>query len=192
LVEFNRLIINHKTLKIFPIAFIIALSLSCGKSAYNNPTLPLATQTGANTMGAYINGKLWLAQPCLQCINGGSGLRPSYSTTYSTFNLLGECENPNALNAEILLNIENLKTVGTYTLSDQYTGNESYGGVDAGSISPYGYQTNQVSLGTVTITRLDTVKHIVSGVFSMKAQIDTSKNSGPVITVTDGRFDVTY
>lgn len=191
MVGFNQLILNHKTLKIPPILFIIVLSLSCGKSAYDNPALPAATQTGANTMGAYINGKLWLAQPCLQCVNAGSGLRPFYST-YSTFNLLGECENPNALNAEILLNIENLKTVGTYTLSDQYKGNESYGGVDAGSISPYGYQTNQVSLGTVTITRLDTVKHIVSGVFSMKAQIDTSKNAGPVFTVTDGRFDVTY
>ncbi len=154
--------------------------------------MPLATQAGANTMGAYINGKLWLAQPCVLCINGGSGLRPSYSTTFSTFNLLGECENPNALNAEILLNIGNLKTVGTYTLNDQYTGSGSYGSVDAGSISPYGYQTNQVSLGTVTITRLDTIKHIVSGLFSMQAQIDTSKNSGPIINVTDGLFDVTY
>ncbi len=49
------------------------------------------------------------------------------------------------------------------------------------------YRTNNTYTGTVIITRCDTVNQIYSGNFYFKA---VDENTGKIVNVTDGRFDV--
>ena len=51
------------------------------------------------------------------------------------------------------------------------------------------YPTTKES-GKIVISKIDRIKKIISGTFSFKGV--NENNSNDVITVTDGRFDVTY
>lgn len=51
------------------------------------------------------------------------------------------------------------------------------------------FKTNATYFGTVTFDRFDTFNNIMSGTFEFQAQEITT---GKIITITDGRFDLTF
>jgi len=78
----------------------------------------------------------------------------------------------------------------SYALQDIASGN-AYA-LDALSydngISGTDYETSKTSTGMLTITKLDAVKHIISGTFYFNAVDDFADT----IKITDGRFDLLY
>jgi hypothetical protein len=154
------------------------LSLSCKKEK-----LPKATQEGKNTFGCKVDGKIYIAQ--IQGISF-SGAKPivvlnsqNDGFTLSTI----DSRNGEPYSKRILVQLPYLQTAGSYSL----TSFPSYGQYELNySPGPF-YQTDATHTGTLTITRCDLANRIYSGTFSFTA-ID--KNTGKVVKVTDGRFDV--
>jgi len=136
--------------------------------------LPPATQTGANTFGCKVNGKVWLPSETawMEFREGGISLVAKNKLTPQQ---------------TVIINIGKyvINGVGTYNISkltpyysNGYFRNESKH-----------FETDDTNTGTIIITRLDTTKfnYIVSGTFNFKARDEIT---GETVEVTEGRFDL--
>lgn len=171
---------------IFLLLFCTAFCFSCSKTVTE---LPPATQTGANTFGASVDGKLWVPE--------GFGIAPTAPILEARFfpdssfimNARNFSLEPTETEFEIF--IRNMSTTGTYSLNtitaNYPSQSASYAYYVKRKFTPLNeWITNDQYTGTVTITKND--NHIVSGTFQFQA-INMYNNPQP-ITVTDGRFDV--
>lgn len=165
------------------------------------PELSPATQTGANTVGCRLNGELWLPGG----YRNGAGQEVKFSTTYyppsyslaslrNTFTLTGTRQNKQ-INDDIQLALANLDHVGIYSLDlnavpyPQAQPWQDQGVYRTNDPTIREYITSPSNTGTLTITRLDTVAHVIAGTFSFTAkEIGGTKT----VSVTDGRFDINY
>lgn len=171
---------------------LVALGLltlaSCSKKI---DELPAATETGANTFGASIDGVLWAPQ--------GFGIAPTAPLIQASFGG-GDSYYINARNfskqpteTEFELYLHNVTKPGTYSFNKTTA-------IRPGQTAAYAYfverrgtpkhqwMTNETHTGSVTITKLDKENRILAGTFQFKGE-DKTGNALP-ITVTDGRFDV--
>lgn len=156
---------------------ILSILIGCSKNR-----LTPATQVGANTFSCKIDGEVFKPE-------SRGGIFDAPPITVYNFSIAGfvlsarfnKTNNGNIPKA-VEINLFHLKEKGVYDLG----------------INPYAiyrltyaggptYYTNNVYTGRVTITRCDTINKIYSGTFFFKA-ID--ENTGKVVNVTDGRFDV--
>lgn len=166
--------------------FCLVFCFSCSKTVSE---LPPATQTGANTFGASVDGKLW--------VPAGFGIVPTAPILEARFmpdsdfiiNARNFSSEPTETEFEIF--IKHMSITGTYSLntvtSNYPTQNANYAYYVKRKITPLNeWITNDQYTGTVTITKND--NHIVSGTFQFQA-INKYNNPQP-LTVTDGRFDV--
>ena len=154
--------------------------------------LPDATETGANTFGLNLDGKIWVPQkfaginaPILHAQLSGSNQNDLVITAQ---NFASE-----PTETEFQLYIRNITGAGTYQLNqntDIYPNAAgSYAYYVKRKINPLNeWITSSQYTGSVTITKWDLPNMIVSGTFEFKAaSIDSSAT---LITVTDGRFDI--
>jgi hypothetical protein len=164
----------------------IALGTSCNK---NITELPEATQTGAHTFGAKLDGELWGPKG----FAGGASLLearflpgPSVMITARNF-----ASSPNESEMEIFL--KNLTGTGTYQLNTDVvlpTTAASYGYFVKRTITPTNeWMTSSQYTGSVNVTRFDTAARIISGTFQFRAS-NPDYTPFQVINVTEGRFDV--
>lgn len=155
-------------------------------------SLPVASQTGANTFGLTLDGQFWVPQkfaginaPILNAQLTGSSQNDLVITAQNFASEPSE--------KEFQLYIKNITGPGTYALNrntDIYPhASGSYGYHVKRKINPLNeWITSSKDTGSVTITKWDLPNRIVSGIFEFKAaSIDSS--AAP-ITVTDGRFDI--
>lgn len=174
--------------KIIPFICLTLLFLSCKKEIKE---LPPATQTGANTFGLKINGEMWVPQ-------GFAGI-PDRDLLVAR--LLGDVLIVTAQNfssspteTEFAFRLFGVNGPGTYPLNmntSYPSGPSSYGYHVKRRLSPLDeWITSAAQTGFVTITRLDTAAHIVSGTFQFNAE--NLVNAAQTISVTEGRFDVKY
>lgn len=167
----------------------LALNTSCNKEddEPQNPVdqLPPATQTGKQTFGCLINGKVFLPD------NFGSG-RPNafyqfvdgaYTLGIHASNKRGEELLSVGLGA---LDIQLIKE-SQYMLNSEISGN-FYGIYLLGGGLSLDTTTTNNNPGTLTITNFDTEKFIISGTF----EFTVFDNEGNEIKITDGRFDMLY
>ena len=172
--------------KILLSCLTIALLASCKKEVTE---LPAATQTGANTFGAKINGIFWAPQ--------GFGAFPAHDILEArmsghdiTINARNFSSSPNE--TEFQLTIYNVTAPGTYLLNTDVihpNGAASYGYYVKRNFTPQNeWLTSSTYTGSVTITRIDDVNMIVSGTFQFNAM--NIYNAPVPITVTEGRFDL--
>ena len=153
--------------------------------------LPEATQTGANTFGAKLDGALWVPQK-FGIAPTAPLLEARYTGTNSIFiNARNFSSSPTETEFEIY--IRNIPGPGTYPLNqdtDHYPNESaSYGYFIKRKLMPLNeWITTSGQTGSVTITRFDTVNHIISGTFEFRAA-STDDTAAP-ISVTEGRFDV--
>ena len=167
---------------------LVATITSCNK---NISELPAPTETGANTFGATVDGNFWQPQ-------GFAGLPASnkLSARYLGTTLFLKAQNfaSSPTETEFDITVLNLTSTGTYPLNVDAVHpnyNNSYGYYVKRNLTPINeWITSTVHTGSVTITKLDTANHIISGTFQFSAGELT--NSAPVLNVTDGRFDVKY
>ena len=187
--------------------FVSATTTQCSKTTTAVPddpnALPPETQTGAGTYACKINGVVWRYKDHSYKIfsqrpntilefhpeeNGGSlilaGIR--YDSTDEAKEQLGVFANYLNLNKTSVLGLDKKKFSLSYF--DYKTSiNACYNFVTtypSDSIFP----PNLFQEGKLTVTKLDTVAHIISGTFScsiLHTGCDTLK-------ITDGRFDFKY
>jgi hypothetical protein len=169
-------------LPIFISALILG-SIHCKKESAVNPepTLPEATQVGANTFGCKVDGVVFL--PKKSSFSNVSPLLVSNSH-YDGFLLeISHIGFPNDLNYAISLALPQfLSTVGAFDLK-----NFPFGQYVIKTAPGARYRTNYIYSGQLTITRCDTLHKIYSGTFYFTG-LDTA--TGKTVQVTDGRFDL--
>ena len=163
----------------------------CKKIANTNPTLPPAIQKGSNTMGARINGGIWVKQACISCIGGQTGLS---ATAYNdTFLIYGEAPNSSGGKTSVIFYLKGVTHTGDYMLAQEIPSSLTASFAQVGmsqQVNSLIYKTDDTHQGILTITRLDPSKHIISGVFSFDAI--NQKDINDTAYITEGRFDAVY
>ena len=157
---------------------LLALTLTACK-----PELPPVTRVGANSVGALVDGNVWLPQ-----ING---LRPNISASFDEAdNLLTVTATNLGDGTYFLWELQPLPAEDTYVLADWEANGIrfEYGEISdqqGGDRRPY---VPVDGSGALEITLLDTDNGVFAGTFSF----DVTSPTGDVITIQDGRFDVRF
>jgi hypothetical protein len=170
------------------VAIILFLFASCKKTVTE---LPPATQTGANTFGAKVNGELWVPQS-FGPIHDNTILEAEFFNNKLLINARNFSRSPNETEFEI--NITNVTGPGTYIMNTDMTlpvSYANYGYYVKRNVSPQDeWITSSTHTGVVMLTKVDTVNRIISGTFSFEGV--SLYNAPQTISITDGRFDVKY
>ena len=170
------------TIALFPLLLLSA----CKKDVKE---LPAATQTGANTFGAKVDGNLWAPQG-FGPIPANDILEARMSGNDIVINARNFASSPNE--TEFQLTIYNVTAPGTYPLNTNVThpnGAASYGYYVKRNMTPQNeWLTSATYTGSVTITRIDAANKIVAGSFEFNAM--NIYNAPQLLQVTEGRFDV--
>jgi hypothetical protein len=165
---------------------------NCKRNQNPNPVdeLPPETQTGANTFGCLIDGKVFLpkgnplAGPVkkaqYQFANGRQGFGISASRSDGE-----ESQSVGVGGDSIIIN------VGVYELSSRNNAGKLSGLYIVSKIGTLGnyYYTNEIQKGQINIKHFDTINQIVSGTFWFDALNSTT---GKIVQVREGRFDMPY
>ena len=178
---------------------LVFTSAKCRKDKNNNPVdqLPPETQTGANTFGCLVNGKVF--KPGGASLTGGS--------LSCNFQNLGTGTNGGfyfrlaAINRNN--NIGESRSIGIFTDSLEIISGGNYSfvipGIRGTAYALYGYskvspttiddyETNNLYSGKLVITKLDESNQIVSGTF----WFDAINANGGKVEIRQGRFDMRY
>ena len=169
------------------ISLTVLVFSSCKK---NIETLPVTTESGANTFGAKINGENW--GPL------GFGIVPTAPTLEARFwgdssvfiNVRNFSRSPVETEMEIYL--QNIALPRIYILNQNTD-------IFPNHSASYAYYlkrnftvtdewvTSSTATGQVQVTKIDRVNKIIAGTFSFTA--DAKYGSAPIV-VTEGRFDI--
>jgi len=184
---------------------IIILLFSCKKDdidLHKYAGLPDATQSGQNTMGCLINGKPWVAKVFFPLHNSAvyctyGELRPNLSS-FDSLLFSGEfIQQINLLTDSARFEIQDffnfqlkpIRKIGTYQLKDLYKNQFEYWYDRIGEPLKL-YKIDTAKIQYFEITKLDTIKNIISGIFDLRlVEIDDKNDS---LQITNGRFDCLY
>lgn len=163
------------------------LLASCNKKV---DELPPATQTGANTFGAKIDGEFWVPKT-FGPINANSILEVRILAAQDYYiHARNFASSPVETEFEFFL--KGVTAPGTYLLNTTVgypSSAASYGYYIKRKLTPLNeWITSSTQTGSVTITKVDLVTRIIAGTFQFTAAdiADPTKQ----ITVTEGRFDL--
>jgi hypothetical protein len=172
----------------FIFLLFLITAISCKKS--NTPTLteleklPAITQTGANTFGCLVNGKVYIPK-------GSDGTtKPNLRKIYDNFQgdtylaIFTYRYIDNIFDGELYFSIHNLLSTGNYT-TNQVTNSFIYGGKFFNNCGITGTDTTTYRNGVITVTKLDLSAGIISGLFNCKIK----PTNCDTIRITEGRFD---
>ena len=177
--------------------FITLTGSKCKKDKPINPVdqLPPATQSGANTFGCLIDGKVFLPK--------GPSLGPILQCAYQYLNTTSSVGFFFQLSAIDNSNSSDVSGIGIYTDSLNISQNvfqllankpgNAYGlysrvNLQGTNITNTTLYTTTTFPGQLTITKFDEFNQIASGTFFFTVVND----SGDTIKVTDGRFDMQF
>lgn len=172
-----------KNLKNLIVLLSISVLLGCKKSKDSDPQpqLPKETQIGANTFGCKLNNEIWLPQGTFP---NRSGLVADWQGD-GYLNIVAASFTSQRAQYLHLHSDKEILAPGDYNLTNEGT----FAGLsDELSQCEYGGPNYKVQSGVLTITKLDFEKRIIAGRFHFTL---TSPTCSPV-TITDGRFDITY
>ena len=171
------------TMKKLLTIFFAVLLISC-KSCITEPTpktelekLPPATMEGKDTFGCLVNGKAWVTRVSTDV---GAFYQ---SRVFQISAGIDEKERDQGITIAVLSGI---MQGNSYDLSNDPEFEALYGGT-----RPVGicfYDDENTLIGQLTITKLDPINTIVSGLF----EFTTFVSGCDTIRVTNGRFDVHY
>jgi len=166
--------------KVLIAALAILSFAACNKTVQE---LPPATQTGANTFGASVDGNFWIPKS-FGPIVGNDILQVRIIAGQDFYiNARNYAASPTETEFEIFL--QGVTAPGTYQLAAP--GNYAY--YVKRKLTPIDeWKTTATYTGTVTITKVDLVERILAGTFQFTAaNIDDASRQ---LTVTEGRFDI--
>ncbi len=189
----------------FVLLFLLLFTAGCQKERsepeplpYPFNKLPLPTQTGENTFGCLINGEPWVAYAPWN--PWGGRLRSSYDEAHYGFDynqrLIVEGYrmipsydlNNDSISLSLGFTINSITGEGYFDKQNLENYKSSYFSVKPGPTKIYALDT--LAPFHIHITKLDTVKKIVSGTFEMDLiEIDDPMD---VLQIRHGRFDAWY
>jgi hypothetical protein len=184
-----------KTTILFFMTFILLASCTKDNTNNINAQLPPETQTGANTFGVTINGKVYIPRDPtgFSTFPSTKGMVLWGATDFSWYEIEVK-DGASSVGFKMIIHIDHLASVGKIMLQ-QSNFHDSY---DSGhfthiffkiwdaKISNYTYYGSVANQGEINITRL--TDGIVSGNF--KGKFVRYDNPNEFITITDGRFDI--
>jgi hypothetical protein len=178
--------------KILSLLLILFLFSSCDKDGNlinEKEKLPPITNSGANTVGCLINGKVFLPHQ--------SGINPSVNCFYQIeggeqyFVMdFADLRKGKSERVVLMLRKVDVKEGELYKLNTKFTiAPELTGalGVYSSAESQLFY-TNETVTGELKITRLDESKSIIAGTF----WFDAVSDKGEKVQISEGRFDWNY
>ena len=187
-------------MKTYPMFLFFAalILLNCSKTD-DGPSLPPATQTGENTFGCYVDGRLLIPRDGTGTFNSPDyGMRmysgPSGDNiTYREINVhdfVGE--NGGSMDIHIV----NLHEIGEGNFqigeSNCETGLQANPSINIRTRyfngNSYDYYCSVEGSGYLNITRSDTINLILSGTFNFRAVNENQPND--TIEISQGRFDI--
>ena len=178
-----------KLLLLLCTTFLLSSCDKDGQIFAGKDQLPPETQTGANTVGCLVNGKVFLPKK--------EGINPEVNCFYQLVNgeyyfnmAFSDLTNSSSPGISIQ-NRKNPLIVGqTYILNKNIVDDGSFNG-SGGIYLPHPnnqFYTTTMLTGELKITKLDQVNFIVSGTF----WFDAANSAGEVIQIREGRFDWRY
>lgn len=185
-------------MKTIIISFLLAILTSCSNDDTkkdSNFSLPPETQTGANTFGVTINGKVYIPRDPTGVSVGptAKGLILWGASDFSWYELEVK-DGASAVGFNMIIHMEPLVSVGQINLKnsnfhnniDSINDSHIYFKIWDSNISNYGYYGSVENESFLNITRLD------SGVLSgnLSGKFVRYDNPNDFITITDGRFDI--
>jgi hypothetical protein len=180
---------------------ILVIITSCSKDIVKQDPvwqLPPETQTGANTFGVTINGKVYIPRDPTGINVGvsGHGMKFFLSPDNILWNELEVIDGASSVGFQIIIHIQNFQTIGIgkYYLKQSNFHNQIdstpfsniYFKIWDNSISNYAYYGSVENLGEINITRNS--NEIISGNF--KGKFVRYDNPNDMIEITEGRFDI--
>lgn len=162
-------------------AGLLLLSLTACRDRQDENKLPEATQTGANTGGCLVDGKVWVAKrENIGAVTGGRANMYEEVNGYHKVTIYLSSENSTLTTLYIELVAREPFTEKTYEIP-------SYDNIKGAMITTAydAFYTDTQNSGQITFTKIDRQKQFFSGTFSFKAKNSTGK----VASITDGRFD---
>jgi hypothetical protein len=174
---------------------------ACKKQILGPDGLPPITDTGANTFGCMVNGKLFV--PDGKGFYGLTGMVPlicAYDILDGRHNLFlsGAIRTATTISS-VYLGCDSLALIEgqTYILKLDSMGNASAGyrhslrnSDGSGTINTYSTANDTNLTGKLTITHLDKFQRIISGTFWFNAVND--QNPYDTVKITQGRFDMKF
>ena len=178
--------------KLIFLLIAIMLITSCDKDGQifaSKDKLPPVTQTGANTVGCLVNGKVFLPH--------AEGINPEVNCFYQFVDgefyfTMGFTDLRNGGSKSVIIQTRktNLESGQTYLLNKNQVENADYSGgcgvywLNSNNIS----YTNTIKTGELKITRVDLSHSIISGTF----WFDAVNSAGEKVEIREGRFDWNY
>ncbi len=170
-----------KTLYSYIILLLVGCSACKTDALSPKEELPPATQEGLNTFGCLVNGEVWVPR---------GSINPSISkfTFYYDDELLNVAATRTIgskdISQSVSFRIEDCSYTGRYELTTIESARARFSDLKKACM----YQTDSTQTGTLTITKLDTINHIIAGAFEFTVWTEACDT----IRVTDGRFDIQY
>ena len=172
-------------MKILKVLLVITFfsGLILVQSCKKDSGLTKATQNGANTFSCKINDKVFIPKVSLF---GPSPIFAQVVPSGSLSNLTILTTNPDSPVQHVEIFINTFNGPGTYQVK---TTDYSYCEYQINYFTGYlTYSTVGTDIGSVTITKYDTVNKIISGTFDFT--VYNTKNKNDLISITKGRFDI--
>jgi hypothetical protein len=171
--------------KIFPYLFVLILSSCTSCNEPIDPTvLPAETQSGKNSFGCYAGNMIFV-------------------NPYRNYSWLTADYGKDSINQQPYVSIE-AKGLGGKSISFYFKANELNKKLNIEYVkyiyfsdtvrlydNSYTYNMNEYSgknIPAITLTRLDTINHVVSGKFDF--ELKNTEDSTKIIKFTQGRFDL--
>lgn len=184
-----------KATTLAPLVLIVLLAVQCKKTV--SPTLPPATNTGANTFGCLVDGLMLTPHDgtrSLQSPDPVGGMQVIFNDAFKTFEIdvwNGKSQSPAPFYLHLTFTGYDKITPGSvYSWQPTMFEHEgTYGSFFNSSINNYSWFGSYQASGITTITRFDTASHIVSGTFSGTL---TQRDGAHTVSITSGRFDINW
>ena len=164
--------------------------------------LPAATAVGANTLGFELDGRAWVNYGRRCFLFGGGGCSDNLVQVQSRAFRGGRSVIVSAnlftpqRDEHFSLSIDTLRGPGTYPAGPPFvflppgTAGTGVNGIRLTDVRSNRAYVSRANATRIVLTRVDTVRRIVSGTFD--GQLEDGLNPGTFATIRNGRFDVTY
>lgn len=180
--------------KIFLLLLTVFVISCCSKDDNYRDGLPAETQIGKGTAGCLVNGNVFIPK-------GNNQLGPTLSSFYQPgqngprFGLhIAAKGKGETRSVSVATNLETLAEGSTYELGDIIEGSNGYEShfgeytIASSYVPTTFFSTTNLNKGELKITKLDTLKNIISGTF----WFDAVNSSGEKTEVRQGRFDMKF
>lgn len=181
-------------MKLLKIAWLLAITsslifASCKKEKTDEEQLPTITQTGANTFGCLVNGKIYIPKGFEQNnANFKVLVDPNFNDgtiDVRVFKIDGNT------NLKLNFGSDSAKAVGYYEVNKRNDFSFRIFNTNSGNLvceTPYSFGMLSSKSGFIKITRYDLANGIISGEFEFHFS-NPACGLGEPIHITQGRFD---